>query len=87
VFCGNEANAKLLESLTVRDIATLQNLVPPKDFRIPAGQEANCLLVFTKPPAAVAELGGRVVSAQFDDAQEPLMSAQLDGAEARPPRL
>ena len=82
VFCGNEANSNLLESLTVRDIETLQKLVPPKDFRIPAGQEVNCLLVFTKPPATVAELGGRVVSARFEEPHGPLASAQLGEAEA-----
>ena len=93
VFCGNEANGNLLQSLTVRDIETLQNLVPPKDFRIPAGQVANCLLVFTKPPATVAELGGRVVSAQFEEPHGPLASVQpgeVDsrvGSPQRPPRL
>ena len=90
VFCGNEANSNLLQSLTVRDIETLQNLAPPKDFRIPAGQEVNCLLVFTKPPATVAELGGRVVSVQFEEPHGPLASVQLEEVEARserPPRL
>ena len=90
VFCGNEANGNLLQSLTVRDIETLQNLAPPKDFRIPAGQEVNCLLVFTKPPATVAELGGRVVSVQFEEPHGPLASVQLEEVEARserPPRL
>ena len=90
VFCGNEANSNLLQSLTVRDIETLQNLAPPKDFRIPAGHEVNCLLVFTKPPATVAELGGRVVSVQFEEPHGPLASVQLEEVEARserPPRL
>ena len=90
VFCVNEANSNLLQSLTVRDIETLQNLAPPKDFRIPAGHEVNCLLVFTKPPATVAELGGRVVSVQFEEPHGPLASVQLEEVEARserPPRL
>lgn len=68
VFCGHEANAALLESLTVRDMDTLQKLVPPRDFHIPAGQAANCLLVFTRPPGSVSEISGRVVSVQFEDA-------------------
>ena len=68
VFCGSEAKAELLESLTVRDIATLQKFVPPQDFHIPAGRTVACLLVFTKPPGSVAEISGRVVSVQFDDA-------------------
>ena len=68
VFCGSEARAELLESLTVRDIAILQRFVPPQDFHIPAGRTVACLLVFTKPPGSVAEISGRVVSVQFDDA-------------------
>ena len=68
VFCGSEARAELLESLTVRDIATLQKFVPPQDFHIPAGRTVACLLVFTKPPGSVAKISGRVVSVQFDDA-------------------
>ncbi len=68
VFCGSEARAELLESLTVRDIATLQRFVPSQDFHIPAGRTVACLLVFTKPPGSVAEISGRVVSVQFDDA-------------------
>ena len=68
VFCGSEARAELLESLTVRDIATLQKFAPPQDFHIPAGRTVACLLVFTKPPGSVAEISGRVVSVQFDDA-------------------
>ena len=67
VFCGHEANAALLESLTVRDMDTLQKLVPPKDFHIPAGQVVKCLLVFTRPPGSVSEISGRVVSVQFED--------------------
>ena len=68
VFCGSEARAELLESLTVRDMNTLQKFVPPQDFHIPAGRTVACLLVFTKPPGSVAEISGRVVSVQFDDA-------------------
>ena len=68
VFCGSEAKAELLESLTVRDIATLQKFVPPQDFHIPAGRAVQCLLVFTKPPGSVAEIVGRVVSVQFEGA-------------------
>ena len=67
VFCGHEANAALLESLTARDMDTIQKLVPPRDFHIPAGRAANCLLVFTRPPGSVSEVSGRVVSVQFED--------------------
>ena len=68
VFCGSEARAELLESLTVRDMNTLQKFVPPQDFHIPAGRTVQCLLVFTRPPGSVAEISGRVVSVQFDGA-------------------
>jgi len=65
IFCGTETAATTLESLTVREIGILQNLVPPKQFNVPAGQSVNFLIVFTSPPAAVAEFSGRVVAAQF----------------------
>ena len=68
VFCGSEARAELLANLTVRDINTLQKFVPPQGFHIPAGRTAACLLVFTRPPGSVAEISGRVVSVQFEDA-------------------
>ena len=68
VFCGSEARAELLESLTVRDMNTLQKFVPPQDFHIPAGRTVACLLVFTQPPGSVAEISGRVVSVQFEGA-------------------
>lgn len=65
IFCGTETAAAVLTSLTVREIGILQNLVPPKQFSVPAGQSVNFLLVFTTPPAATAEFSGRVVAAQF----------------------
>ncbi len=69
VFCGHEANPALLENLTVRNMSTLQKLVPPEDFHIPAGQAAKCLLIFTRPPGSVSEISGRVVAVQFEDVQ------------------
>lgn len=65
IFCGTETAAAVLTSLTVREIGILQNLVPPKQFGVPAGQSVNFLLVFTTLPAAIAEFSGRVVAAQF----------------------
>ena len=65
IFCGTETAAAVLSSLTVREIGILQNLMPPKQFSVPAGQSVNFLLVFTTPPAAIAEFSGRVVAAQF----------------------
>lgn len=65
IFCGTETAPAVLESLTVREIGILQNLVPPKQFNIPAGQSVNFLLVFTTAPPAVAEFSCRVIAAQF----------------------
>ena len=65
IFCGTETAATALESLTVREIGILQNLIPPKQFNVPAGQSVNFLIVFTSPPPAVAEFSSRVVAAQF----------------------
>jgi hypothetical protein len=65
IFCGTETAATALESLTIREIGILQNLVPPKQFNVPAGQSVNFLIVFTSPPPAVAEFSSRVVAAQF----------------------
>ena len=88
VFCGNAATENALNSLTVREIDTLQKLAPPRDFILPAGQQTECLTVFTKPPASIAELEGQVVSAQFrDKTKEPLISAQFDENTAGPPQL
>ena len=65
IFCGTETAAAVLASLTVREIGILQNLVPPKQFSVPAGQTVNFLLVFTTPPPSIAEFSCRVVAAQF----------------------
>jgi len=65
IFCGTETAARVLESLTAREIGILQNLVPPKQFNVPAGQAVNFLLVFTSPPPTIAEFSCRVIAAQF----------------------
>jgi hypothetical protein len=65
IFCGTEIAAERLANLTLREISTLQNLVPPKQFHVPAGQSVKFLLVFTPPPTVIAEFSARVVAAQF----------------------
>jgi hypothetical protein len=65
IFCGTETTASALQSLTIREIGILQNLVPPKQFNVPAGQSVNFLIVFTSPPPTVAEFSSRVIAAQF----------------------
>lgn len=87
IFCGNAATETALDSLTVREIDMLQKLAPPKDFILLAGHQTECLTVFTKPPASIAELEGQVVSAQFRDAEEPVISAQFEEETVRQPRL
>jgi hypothetical protein len=65
IFCGTETAPAVLERLTVREIGILQNLVPPKQFNIPAGQSANFLIVFPDLPSAPAQFSCRVIAAQF----------------------
>lgn len=65
IFCGTETAPAVLERLTVREIGILQNLVPPKQFHLPAGQSVNFLIVFTGLPSPPAQFSCRVVAAQF----------------------
>jgi hypothetical protein len=65
IFCGTEIATERLAYLTLREVGTLQNLVPPKQFHIPAGQTIKFLIVFTAPPLPIAEFSSRVVAAQF----------------------
>ena len=65
IFCGTDTLPTALESLTIREIGILQNLVPPKQFNVAAGETVNFLIVFTTPPTAVAEFSSRVLAAQF----------------------
>lgn len=65
IFCGTETAPEVLESLTRRQVEILQGLMPPKQFRVPAGKGADFLIIFTKPPDRVAEFSSRVVGAQF----------------------
>lgn len=65
IFCGTDTVPTALGSLTIREIGILQNLVPPKQFNVAAGEAVNFLIVFTTPPATVAEFSSRVLAAQF----------------------
>lgn len=65
IFCGTDTLPTALGSLTIREIGILQNLVPPKQFNVAAGEAVNFLIVFTTPPATVAEFSSRVLAAQF----------------------
>jgi hypothetical protein len=65
IFCGTNISPERLTNLTLREIGALQDLVPPKQFHVPAGETVNFLIVFPAPSSAVAEFSGRVVTAQF----------------------
>ena len=65
IFCGTNISPDRLTNLTLREIGALQDLVPPKQFHVPAGDTVKFLIVFTSPSSPVAEFSGRVVTAQF----------------------
>ena len=65
IFCGTETAPEVLESLTRREVSILQSLMPPKQFRVPAGEGVDFLITFTEPPDQVVEFSSRVVAAQF----------------------
>lgn len=67
IFCGTETAPTALGSLTIREIGILQNLVPPKQFNVAAGEVVNFLIVFTTPPTTIAEFSSRVLAAQFGE--------------------
>ncbi len=65
IFCGTETAPEVLESLTRRQVQILQSLMPPKQFRVPAGEGVDFLITFTEPPEQVVEFSSRIVAAQF----------------------
>ena len=65
IFCGTETAPEVLESLTRREVNILQSLMPPKQFRVPAGEAVDFLITFTDPPSPIAEFSSRVIAAQF----------------------
>jgi hypothetical protein len=65
IFCGTEIAVERLANLTLREIGTLQSLVPPKQFHIIPGQAIKFLIVFTAPATPIREFSSRVVAAQF----------------------
>ncbi len=65
IFCGTETAPEVLESLTRRQVNILQSLMPPKQFRVPAGKAVDFLITFTDPPSQIAEFSSRVIAAEF----------------------
>jgi hypothetical protein len=62
VFCGAAPND--VQDLSLREIALLQTLEPPKEWTLPPGEQAKFLVVFPAPPADLREFGAEVVAVQ-----------------------
>jgi hypothetical protein len=60
VFCG--AAPRDLADLSLREIALLQTLEPPKDWSLAPGDRTEFLIVFTGPPAELREYSAEVVA-------------------------
>ena len=60
VFCG--AAPRDVQDLSLREIALLQTLEPPKEWSLAAGEQASFLVVFPGPPADLREFGAEVVA-------------------------
>jgi Protein of unknown function (DUF3426) len=62
VFCG--AAPRDIRDLSVREIALLQTLEPPKDWGIAPGDQADFLVAFTAPPKDLREFSAEVLAVQ-----------------------
>src|SRR5438094_9233934 len=62
VFCG--ATPRDVQELSLREIALLQTLEPPKDWALRPGEQANFMIVFASPPTDLKEFAAEVVSVQ-----------------------
>ena len=62
VFCG--AARREVRDLSLREIALLQALEPPKDWSLAPGEQASCVIVFTEPAGDLHEFSAEVVAVQ-----------------------
>lgn len=62
VFCG--AARREVQDLSLREIALLQALEPPKDWTLAPGEQASCVVVFTEPAEDLREFSAEVVAVQ-----------------------
>lgn len=60
VFCG--AAPRAVQELSLREIALLQTLEPPKDWTLAPGEQADFLVAFPGPPADLKEFTAEVVA-------------------------
>jgi len=61
-FCG--AAPRDVRDLSVREIALLQTLEPPKDWTVAPGEQTTFLVVFVGPPPNLREFAAEVVAVQ-----------------------
>ena len=69
VFCG--AAPRDVHDLSLREIALLQTLEPPKDWTLAPGEQASFLVVFPGPPTDLREFGAEVVAVQGSSRRSP----------------
>ena len=62
VFCG--AAPRDLRDLSLREIALLQTLEPPKDWGLAPGEQADFLVAFAAPPPELREFSAEVLAVQ-----------------------
>ncbi len=62
VFCG--AAPRDVQDLSLREIALLQTLEPPKEWTLGPGEQASFLVVFPAPPTDLREFAAEVVAVQ-----------------------
>jgi hypothetical protein len=62
VFCG--AAPRDVQDLSLREIALLQTLEPPKEWSLGPGEQASFLVVFPSPPTDLREFTAEVVAVQ-----------------------
>ena len=64
IYCGNAMSLKLVKDLSMKEIAVLQAIPPPKRFEIRPGESVGFSVVFVNPPTTVKEFSARVAAAQ-----------------------
>ena len=62
VFCG--AAPRDVQDLSLREIALLQTIEPPKDWTLGPGEQTSFLVVFPGPPTDLREFAAEVVAVQ-----------------------
>ncbi len=71
IFLGNAISAKIIEEMSLREIALLQSLKPQNPYPIPPNESVNFTIVFPKPGAAVESFSCRVLSAEVTSSPGP----------------